>query len=714
MGRSVSPRCRRSAPVAFATSCSLLLALLSSATAQAQPTTRVFNPAGDTTIRNGSGATVNQNGAVLITRSSTVPDWERRTLITVDTSTLPANVPVNSAILTLTVKSGLGAANTTRPVTMYHVTEQFYEGEATWLNRRSTIPWQTPGGDIGQSYATVLVTNTAGTKVNFDITALVQKIVNGDFGSRVTRVALIDVGGGGDVKDSYREYHAREATTATDRPQLTVNYGTTTDPDNTVIDVPAGADLQQALNAAELGNTIRLASGATYVGNFTLPAKGGDGSRYITLTTGGVTLPAAGTRIDPSYRSQLATLKSPNGFAALGTTNGAAYYKIVGVSFDANIDGTGDVITLGDAANTLLTQVAHHIEIDRVLITGNASLGQKRGIAVNAANVVIMNSDIRDIKAVGQDSQAIAGWNGPGPFTIRNNYLQAAGENIMFGGAGTNIPDLVPSDITVEDNLLAKNPAWRGSSWTVKNLFELKSARRVLVRHNTMEYNWSAAQPGYAIVLTPRNTGGHNPWSVVEDVEISGNVVRHSAAAINLLGHDDAQITGQTARILIKDNSFYDISSTNWGGNGSFAQIGGEPRDVTIDHNTIFHQGNLVTFYAGTYYNSSGTKVSAGPMSGFVFTNNLAKHNAYGIFGSGQAYGTGTLNYYAPGAVVRRNVLAGGPASRYPTDNFFPTVAAFTATFVDPTNNDYHLVTASPYIAAGLDGNDLGCNFNVM
>jgi hypothetical protein len=691
----------------------VLIAQLSSATAQAQTTTRVFEPAGDTTIRNGAYATANQDGPVLQTRSSTVPDWERRTIITVDTSTLPVNVPVTSAILTLTVKSGLGAANTTRPVTVYHLTEQFYEREATWLNRRTTIPWTTPGGDLGQSYGTLDVTNTAGAKVNYDITALVQKVANGDFGSRVTRVALVDVGGGGDVKESYREYHSSEATAAADRPQLSVTYGTTTDPPgNTVIDVPAGGDLQQALNAAQPGNTIRLASGATYIGNFALPAKGG--IDYITITTGGVSLPGAGTRIDPSYRSQLATVKSPNGFAALGTTNGASYYKIVGVSFDANIDGTGDVITLGDATNTSLSQVAHHIEIDRVLITGDATLGQKRGIAVNAANVTIMNSDIRDIKAVGQDSQAIAGWNGPGPITIRNNYLQAAGENIMFGGAGTNIANLVPSDITVEDNYLAKNTAWRGSSWTVKNLFELKSARRVLVRHNTMEYNWSAAQPGYAIVLTPRNTGGQNPWSVVEDVEISGNTIRHSAAAINILGHDDTQITGQTARILITNNLFYDISSTNWGGAGTFAQIGGEPRDITFDHNTIWHQGNLVTFYAGTYYNSSGTKVTAGPMSGFVFTNNLAKHNAYGIFGSGQAYGTGTLNYYAPGYVVRRNVLAGGPASRYPADNFFPTVADFTATFVSQPGNDYHLVTASPYIAAGTDGKDLGCSSDVM
>ncbi len=42
-----------------------------------------------------------------------------------------------------------------------------------------------------------------------------------------------------------------------------------------VIDVPAGGSLQAALNQVQPGGTVRLAAGATYVGSFTLPAKGG-------------------------------------------------------------------------------------------------------------------------------------------------------------------------------------------------------------------------------------------------------------------------------------------------------------------------------------------------------------------------------------------------------------------------------------------------------
>jgi hypothetical protein len=477
-----------------------------------------------------------------------------------------------------------------------------------------------------------------------------------------------------------------------------------------IIDVPAGGSLQQALNQAQPGATIRLTPGATYVGSFTLPAKGG--TEFITITTRDVTLPPAGTRIEPRFKGQLATIRSASTSSALATAAGASYYRIVGVAFEANQNGAGDIIALGNGSQTSIAQVPHHIEIDQVLMTGHATAGQKRGISVNATHVVIANSDIREIKAVGQDSQAIAGWNTPGPITIRNNYLEAAGENILFGGANITLAGAVPSDITVENNVLTKNTSWVGMSWTVKNLFELKNARRVVVRRNLMQFNWGGAQAGFAIVLTPRNSSGQNPWVVVEDVEFSANIVSHTGSAFNLLGHDDTDPSGQLARILIRDNLVFEVGSA-WEGAGIFAQIGGEPRDITFDHNTVLHQGNIVTFYSGEYPNAQGVRVAGGPVYGFRFTNNLLKHNAYGIFGSGQAYGNGTLAFYAPGAVVQRNVMAAATsmASRYPPDNQFPTLAAFAASFQNAGAFDYRLVSTSPYLRAGTDGRDIGCDF---
>jgi hypothetical protein len=105
------------------------------------------------------------------------------------------------------------------------------------------------------------------------------------------------------------------------------------------------------------------------------------------------------------------------------------------------------------------------------------------------------------------------GSNGPGPYLIANNYLEASGENIMFGGADPYIANLVPSDITIRQNYISKPLSWRGQAWIVKNLLELKNAQRVTIDGNLIENNWAAAQPGVAIVLTPRNQDGNSPWS---------------------------------------------------------------------------------------------------------------------------------------------------------------------------------------------------------
>ncbi len=231
-----------------------------------------------------------------------------------------------------------------------------------------------------------------------------------------------------------------------------------------------------------------------------------------------------------------------------------------------------------------------------------------------------------------------------------------------------------------------------------------------------MQYNWGGAQAGYAIVLTPRNSSGQTPWVVIEDVEFSGNVVAHSGSGFNLLGRDNNNPSGLLARVLIKDNLVYDIDDT-WEGVGTFAQVGGGPRDVTFDHNTVMHSGNILTFYGSTLLDANGLPVPVEPVVGFVFTNNLLKHNIYGIFGdSGRGYGSSALAFYAPGAIVRRNAMATDKsmASRYPPDNQFPSVASFTASFQNAAAQDYRLMPGSTFINAGTDGRNLGCEYALL
>jgi hypothetical protein len=472
--------------------------------------------------------------------------------------------------------------------------------------------------------------------------------------------------------------------------------------------VPANGDVQAAIDQARQGDIILLHPGATYEGNFVLPAK--EGTRPILIRTASEDprLPGPTARLDPVVSPLLPKLKSPNNQPALRTSPGASHWRIVLIEFVGS-GAAGDIIALGDGSNQQreLESVPEDIVLDRVLVRGDPERGQKRGIALNSGSTTIRNSYIGDIKAVGQETQAIAGWNGPGPYLIENNFLEAAGISILFGGADPAIPDLVPSDIVIRRNLLTKNTSWRGARWTVKNLLELKSGRRVLIEGNTLENCWSAAQPGYAVLFTVRNSGGKAPWTTVEHVTFRNNIVRSSAGGVNILGFDNLAPSGTIDDIKIQNNLFDDINHRKWGGNGLFLQIGNGPTNILVDHNTIIHSGNVITAYG----EKSKTPI---PIPGFRYTNNLSQHNAYGIFGNGVGYGTRAIQTYFPDGTIRGNVLAGGQASRYPPGNFFPSVAQFLADFLAAAKGDYRLAPRSSYRRAASDGTDLGVNFDQL
>jgi hypothetical protein len=465
------------------------------------------------------------------------------------------------------------------------------------------------------------------------------------------------------------------------------------------ISVPAAGDLHAALMNSQPGDTIELERGATYVGNFTLPAKGG--SAFITIRAAGPDPVPEGSRVTPQDAASLPKLRSPNNQPALQTAPGAHHWRVTLVEFQANAGGDGDLIALGDgsSAQNSSSQVPHDLVIDRCYIHGDAALGQKRCIALNSASTSVTNSDVSDCKTAGQDAQAIAGWNGPGPFTIVNNYLEGSSENVMFGGADPSIDGLVPSDIRISGNLISKPMAWRGAQWQVKNLVELKNARRVTIDQNVIQYSWEAAQTGFTILFTVRNQDGHCPWCQVEQVDFEHNLVQHGAGGISILGIDDTHPSLQTQSITIRNNIFADIDNVNWGGSGYCFQLIGGPRDVVIDHNTLIQE------------HASGIIQMDGPVDlGFIYTNNLGQQNAYGFIGTNHAPGNDSITAFLPGSQIRDNVIADADAQQYPAGNLFPSSAQFRSQFVSYSSGNYQLIPQSPWRGAGTDGGDLGAD----
>jgi hypothetical protein len=501
-------------------------------------------------------------------------------------------------------------------------------------------------------------------------------------------------------------------------PQLPAVYIDTsyTRPTGRTIQVSGGEagqrEFQAALNSANPGDTIALEAGAEFVGNFTLPAKAAAAKNWITIRTStpDAKLPPAGVRVSPADSRAMPKLVSPNADPVIKTAPAAHHFRFIGVEFQVapGVTQNFGLILLGDGggAQNSTDKVPHDLIIDRCYIHGNQTGNLRRGIGLNSARTAVIDSYISDCREFGADSQAICGWNGPGPFKIVNNYLEGAGENFMLGGADPSIKNLVTEDVEFRGNYCSKPLSWKvghptfaGKRWSVKNLFELKNARRVLIEGNLFEHSWLDAQVGFAILFTPRNQEGGAPWATVEDVTFTNNVVRHAAGGINIMGRDDNHPSQQTRRITINNNLFEDLGGPKWGGNGRFLQITETDR-VTLNHNTIIHTGNIITAYGK-------------PSTNFIFTNNLMRNNDYGVMGDGASTGNATLEQYFPACVFKKNVIAGGRSSAYPSDNFFPA-SIDEAKFADRAGGNFSLNASSPYKNAGTDGKSIGCDVAVL
>jgi hypothetical protein len=453
----------------------------------------------------------------------------------------------------------------------------------------------------------------------------------------------------------------------------------------TTFQVNAGDDFQAALKAAQPGDEIVLQAGATFTGNFRLPVKP-DGPPIVIRSS--AALP--NRRITPADAPLLPTVRSGNTMSAIDAL-GAANWRMDGIRFEANVGGYGNVVQLQDVVD---------ITLDRILLVVPDGQQQKRGVMGNGRRVTLTRSHIAGIWRSGQDSQAFCAWDGAGPYTITDNYLEAASENVLFGGANSKSPDRVPADILVENNHFLKPLSWKGQPRVVKNLFELKAARRAVIRNNLFERNWTDGQPGWGIVFTVRNDEGGSPWSVVEDVLFERNVVRDTERGINLLGYDSYEPSGRLTRITIRHNVFETERD--------FLQAGGEVGVVIVDHNTVDNGGGaFVKLYKGGVWIAGGAERPAQfAIESLTFTNTLGYHRDYGVFGEEAGIGTAALQQLTRSVVWTHNVLAGGGSYQYPTVTWRPSESEHAAQFTSGRT----LSPTSWYRGAGSDGQDLGAS----
>lgn len=546
-------------------------------------------------------------------------------------------------------------------------------------------------------------------------------------------------------------------------PRLHVasDLGSTPSPGK-AIPVHAGDNLQAAIDSSTCGDRIELQPGATFSGVFRFPLKPCDDAHWITLRTSAPdsSLPPEGTRLKPCFAgvsslpgrpdfhcsatpNVLAKLEfsKKNGVGPIIFLDGANHYRFIGLEVTRSAD------TELDSALAIMNEGAqgNHIIFDRVWMHGTPTGETTRAIAMlGMSQVAVVDSFFTDFHCIAvtgacTDAQVISdngGRNPSGVIKIVNNFLEASGQSILFGGGGaTN----TATDIEIRGNHLFKPMTWKpgnpgfvksasGRPFIVKNLFELKNAQRVLFEGNILENCWGGfSQNGYAILLTPKNQSNRCPLCRVTDVTIRYNRISNVGSVLQI-----ANVADDTGGFATAGErySIHDLLAENVHGNqeqfegaGLFAQlisISPPLRDVQIEHSTAFVP--RATFAIMT----RGTK-----LEGFKIENNLLSTGAFSIVSSGGGATncadqpslqgpSGVFKSCFENSTFTHNLLIG--EGGWPQGNS-SVKDAHAAGMIQAAGKPYELCAEkdgkeckkpSPARRAGSDGKDLGVDLDTL
>jgi hypothetical protein len=533
----------------------------------------------------------------------------------------------------------------------------------------------------------------------------------------------------------------------------------------TVRTVHEGDNLQEAINSAKCGDTLELQAGAVFQGLFRFPNKSCDDSHWIILRTASAdeNLPAEDSRLTPCYAGVPALPARPDyhcatpknvvaklEFAGRGGEgpilflDGANHYRFIGLEI-TRVDSEASINALASVKDG---GTANHLIFDRLWVHGTAQSETKRGVALSWMTfVAVVDSYFSDFHCVAitgscTDAQTMSAGGGDvpeGPFKILNNFLEASGENLIFGGRAART---TPTDIEIRRNHLFKPMIWMpgqpgfvggfsGRPFIVKNHFELKNAQRVLFEDNLLENCWGGfSQAGFSILLSPKNQQNRCPSCLVTDVTIRFIKVVNVASVFQIANNRDAGGASSAGeRYSIHDVLAEDIHGRDYQGFGLFALIVSQVppiRDVQIEHVT----SAPVPRFIFSIISPSPQKIT-----NFTFANNVVgsdQNIQIGAAGGGDQNCAAQPERQGPEGIFKscfenstftHNVVGGG--ANWPKGNIMANDLAAAGVRITKGGGpgQYELCDEkdahgckkhSPAIAAGTDGKNIGADVDAI
>jgi hypothetical protein len=531
-----------------------------------------------------------------------------------------------------------------------------------------------------------------------------------------------------------------------------------------VIAVHSGENLQAAIDAASCGDTVTLQAGAAFAGAFRFPQKPCDDSHWIIIRTSApdASLPAEGVRVKPCFAG-VASLPGRPDFHCAATSNvmarielagkeaigpllfqsGANHYRFIGLEIMRS--GSQPVSAL---ATNVQGGETNHLIFDRVWMRGTAQDETTRAINLTAmSHVAVIDSFFTDFLCIAitgscTESQVLGTGGGhtpSGPFKIVNNFLEAAGENIMFGGSPASA---TPADIEIRGNYFFKPLTWKpgepgfaagssGHPFIVKNLFELKNAQRVLVEGNVFENCWGGfSQNGYAVLFSPKNQENKCPLCRLTDVTFRYNRISNVGAVFEIMNIKSDAGGESTAgeRYSIHDVVATGVRGKPYSGSGLFAQlmVAAPPmHDVQIEHVTAFVPRAIFGI------------TNRGQFANFKIENNILGSGDVGIESEGGGPGNCAFQpeRQGPGGVIKNcfanssfthNLMIGEGGWPSGNTSVKDLHSAGIRELNNPNGRPYELCKekgekgeaeckkASPALKAGTDGKDLGADLEKL